>query len=34
MSAPNGKKSEPRLDVDKTRETLTRLGLEHVAEVL
>src|SRR5262249_4464367 len=34
MSAPNGKKAEPRLDVDKTREKLARLGLEHVAEQL
>jgi hypothetical protein len=34
VSAPNGKKAEPRLDLDKTREKLARLGLEHVAELL
>ena len=28
------KKSEPRLDLDRTREKLARLGLEHVAERL
>lgn len=34
MSNQSAKKSEPRLDLDKTREKLARLGLEHVAELL
>lgn len=34
MSAQSGKKTEPKLDLDRTREKLARLGLEHVAELL
>lgn len=34
MSTPNGKKGEPRLDLDATREKLARLGLDRVAELL
>jgi len=30
----NQKKTEPKLDLDRTREKLARLGLEHVAELL
>jgi DNA replication protein DnaC len=32
MSTP--KKTEPKLDLDRTREKLTRLGLEHVAKLI
>jgi len=34
VSTPHDKKTEPRLDLDRTREKLTRLGLEHVADLL